>query len=133
MKSHLFHGLVSGIVAGIASFIYSLIYTKAMWVNFSEILNPISIFSASILGCMLASLGFWIIQNVMRKHEVITFNIILILITCASFIVPLSITLPFEIDSPELFTGMAIPMHLFPALIWIALSPLFNSLYESRT
>jgi len=38
---------------------------------------------------------------------------------------PIAVRLPTNIDTPELFPGMVIPMHFFPALAWFTLKPLF--------
>jgi hypothetical protein len=33
--------------------------------------------------------------------------------------------LPLDIEAPELFPGLVVPMHFFPALGWFTLKPLF--------
>ncbi len=53
-------------------------------------------------------------------------NIIIGLLTFFSIIVPLSITLPLDIDFPELYPGLAVPIHFFPALIFFGLTPFFD-------
>ncbi|MBK8345886.1 MAG: hypothetical protein IPL12_22930 [Bacteroidetes bacterium] len=53
------------------------------------------------------------------------FNILLATLSIASFYGPLSQALPLDIMAPELFLGLAAPMHLFPALAWFTLEPVF--------
>ncbi|MGB1319239.1 MAG: hypothetical protein ACPG5W_13565, partial [Flavobacteriales bacterium] len=52
-------------------------------------------------------------------------NVAIVFVSFASILGPLSIALPLDVDFPELFPGLAIPMHFFPATIFFGLSPFF--------
>jgi hypothetical protein len=44
----------------------------------------------------------------------------------ASIIGAIGMTLPLDIDFPELFPGLVVPMHFFPALAYFAIAPFFK-------
>jgi hypothetical protein len=39
--------------------------------------------------------------------------------------IPISVSLPLDIKSPELFPGLAVPLVFFPCLSWHTVNPLF--------
>jgi hypothetical protein len=59
------------------------------------------------------------------KAEII-FNFSFAILSFASVIIPISISLPLNIKNPELFPGLAVPMHFFPVLSWLTTMPLFR-------
>jgi hypothetical protein len=125
MKKVFIHGITAGIFAAIAAIVYNKMYSDALMVDFSKLINVTSISGSIIFGCILASVGYYFFSKLIKSNVDVWFNIIFLVITFASFISPLSATLPFEIESPELFAGLAIPMHIFPVLFWLATKPLF--------
>jgi phosphoglycerol transferase MdoB-like AlkP superfamily enzyme len=48
------------------------------------------------------------------------------LLSFASILSVFAFKLPLDLESPELFVGLAIPMHFFPALAYFTLSPFFH-------
>ncbi len=126
MKKVFIHGTVAGVTSATVAIIYNISYSNALFVDFSKVVNPVSITSANIFGCLLASLGYYFFAKKVTRHTDVWFNIIFLLLSFASFASPFATHLPLDIQSPELFPGLAIPMHIFPVLLWIATKPLFD-------
>ena len=124
-KKLLFLGLLAGLGAGVTSVIYAQVYNGAFGTDFSLVVNPISIMSSCIFGGVLASVGYMGLSKLIVRGTEMVFNIIFVLLSFASILVPLVAKLPYDVDFPELFPGFAIPMHFFPALFWFALRPIF--------
>ncbi len=74
---------------------------------------------------MLAAIGFWLLDKVLKAKGEIVFNLLFSIISFATLLAPFAVKLPLDLDTPELFPGMVIPMHFFPALAWFTLKPLF--------
>lgn len=127
MKKIFIHGIVSGILAALAGMVYNYAYTAAMWVDFSAIINPASILGASLFGTLMTSAGYAVFIRWVRKNADAWFNVLLLLLSFATFVASFAFTLPLETESPELFPGLSIPLHLFPALFWLATKPLWNT------
>ena len=125
MKKTFLHGVTAGVLSGIASLVYNTSYSEAMWADFSEVVNPGAIMGACIFGCVLASVGYHFLTKWMSKGGDMLFNGIFLALSLASFVSPFAAELPLTIESPELFVGLTIPMHLFPMLFWLAVKPLF--------
>ena len=125
MKTVFLHGIVAGILAGVACLAYNSAYASAMWTDFSAIIHPGSMFGGSLFGTVLASLGYFFLSKWVKKYTDAIFNVLLLVFTFASFVSPFAFQLPLDIESPELFPGLTIPMHVFPALFWLATKPLF--------
>lgn len=126
MKKVLLHGLTAGVFAGIVGIIYNYAYTQAMWIDFSSIINPVSIIGASLFGTILAALGHHFFSKLVKKGTDVWFNIIFLVLSFASFVGSFATELPLDVESPELFPGLSVPMHLFPILFWLATKPLFD-------
>lgn len=126
MKKILLHGLVAGVLAAIAGLVYDKAYAEAFWTDFSEIINPMSLFSSMIIGTVLASAGSWLIDKIVPKYGEVIFNFIFVILTMISILGPMSATLPLTVESPEMFVGLAIPLHFFPFVFWFAVKPLFK-------
>ena len=52
-------------------------------------------------------------------------NFVFAILTFASILGPFATKLPLDVEMPELFPGLTVPMHFFPALAWFTLKPLF--------
>ncbi|MFM2267855.1 MAG: hypothetical protein RL757_1296 [Bacteroidota bacterium] len=126
MKKVFLHGITAGILAGVASLVYNYAYTAAFLVDFSKVINPVSMLGSSIFGCVLAALGYHFLSKWLPSNVDIWFNIIFLVLTFGSLIGSFAANLPVEIETPELFAGLSVPMHLFPALFWLATKPLFK-------
>lgn len=126
-KKFLLHGAASSMLSIVACIIYREIYTKTLGVDYSAVLNIVGIIAASIFGCILMALAYFLLDRWAKHQWTGVLNILIAGLSLASVISPLSITLPLEIETPELFPGLAIPMHFFPALAFFALVPFFQS------
>lgn len=126
-KQALFLGIIAGVFAGIAATIYAEVFywANAYMIDFSSFVTTPMLFGASIFGCVLASIGFWLADKLLAKTGRIIFNLIFTLLSFASILGAFSATLPLDIEFPEMFPSLVVPMHFFPALIWFTLQPLF--------
>jgi hypothetical protein len=126
MKKAFFHGIIAGILAAAAGIVYFKIYQNALGTGFDKIINPGSISGASIFGCMLMAISYWVLERFNKENWKGVINIVIVLVSFASIISPISMSLPFDIKNPELFPGLAVPMHFFPALAFFTLVPFFG-------
>jgi len=126
MKKTFFHGIISGILAALACIIYFKIYQNTLGTGFNKIINPGSISGACIFGCMLMAIGYWLLEKFNKEKLKGVLNIIIALLSFASILSPISMSLPLDIKNPELFPGLVIPMHFFPALAFFCLVPFFK-------
>jgi len=124
-KRAFFHGLVAAALAAIAGIIYNRIYYFATETDFSKIVNVGSIIGISVLVCMVATfIYFGLIKWLGRTGEII-FSFLFSIISFACVMIPISISLPLDIKSPEIFPGLAVPMVFFPAIAWYTVRPMF--------
>lgn len=124
-RSNILHGLLAGVLAGLAGVIFFNIYTEALGVNFSKIVNPAAITGSCIFGCLLMAIGYALIQKFNKNLYKGIFNIIIAVLSFASIIGPIAMSLPVDTENPELFPGLVIPMHFFPALAFFTIAPFF--------
>ncbi|WP_300661676.1 hypothetical protein [Fluviicola sp.] len=125
-------GLTSGILSSAACITYNEIYSKEFYLDFSTILTTTGIVLSSILGCLLMSMGYVIISKLNKPVFIPWLNIVYCALSFASIIGVLSFKLPLDAESPEMFIGLAIPMHFFPTLSFLALVPFFWKLKTSN-
>ena len=125
MKKIFFHGICAGVLSAVACIIYNRIYFFATEVDFSKVINIPVLIGINLLACMLAAAGYWALKKLLKKNADIFFNLIFTILSFASVIFPISISLPLDVKYPELFPGLTVPMHFFPALAWFTLQPLF--------
>ncbi|HVS96978.1 MAG TPA: hypothetical protein VHE54_10840 [Puia sp.] len=118
-------GIVSGVLAGIAGIVYSRVYYTVNEADFSGVASGIRILSASLFGGILAAMGYVALDRLLKRKGEVVFNLLFTLLSFASLLVPIAYKLPLNLETPELFPGMVIPMHFFPALAWYTLKPLF--------
>jgi drug/metabolite transporter (DMT)-like permease len=118
-------GIVSGLLAGIAGIVYARVYYKINEADFSRVVSAIRILSASLSGGVLAAMGYTLLDRLLKTRGEIVFNFLFTLLSFASLLLPIAYKLPVSLDTPDLFPGMVIPMHFFPALSWYTLKPLF--------
>jgi hypothetical protein len=124
-KKLLLLGLVSGVLAAVAALIYQKIYVNSLGADFSAIVKPVNIVIVCTLAGLLASTGYGLLTKWLPRAGEIIFNFVLVILTFASILGPFATKLPLEIEMPELFPGLTVPMHFFPALAWFTLKPLF--------
>ena len=125
MKAVFLHGITAGLLSALSSLIYNYAYSTAFMVDFSQVISIQGIIAASLFGTVLASLGYYALSFGVIRYKDIWFNAVYLVLTFTSFVVPFGIELPLDLDAPELFPGLSIPMHIFPALFWLATKPLF--------
>lgn len=124
-KKLLLLGLVAGVLAGLVALIYQKIYTNSLGYDFSAIAKPVNIVIVSILAGLLASIGYGLLTKWLPRAGEIIFNFVFVILTFASILGPFATKLPLDVEMPELFPGLTVPMHFFPALAWFTLKPLF--------
>ncbi len=125
LKRLLLLGVISGILAGVVALIYQKIYSSSVGADFSSVVKPVGVMISNIVGCVIAALGYWILSKWLKSKTEIVFNFVFVILSFASMLPVFAAKLPLTISSPELFPGLAIPMHFFPALAWSTLEPLF--------
>ena len=125
LKKLLILGVVSGVLAGIVSLIYQKVYASSLGDGFTGVATPLYIMVSCTLGCVIAAIGYFLLSKVLKSNTEAVFNLLFTVITFATILGPIAAKLPLETEMPELFPGLAIPMHFFPALAWFTLKPLF--------
>lgn len=130
-KKSLLLGITAGLLAGIASIIYQKLYASSLGENFETIVKPVGIIASSLSGGVLAAIGFFLLLKWLGNTGELIFNFLFVLLSFASILAPFAIKLPLEVEAPELFPGLIVPMHFFPALAWFTLKPLFVKPYEA--
>jgi hypothetical protein len=123
-KKSLLLGVTSGVLAGIVAVVYARVYYSTNEADFSEVASNVRIISASLFGGVLAAIGYYALDRWLKGKGEIIFNFAFTTISFVSLVIPITARLK-GVDTPEFFPGMAIPMHLFPALGWYTLKPLF--------
>jgi len=121
-----FQGISAGVLAAAAGIIYSHVYAFANASDFSALVNPASISGLNIAAGMLIAAMHGLMFKWIKKHAELIFNLSLIIISFGLIVIPISISLPLNILSPELFPGLVIPMLFFPAIAWFTIAPFFN-------
>ena len=125
-KKIFFQSLLAGILASIAGLIYNRIYLFATLADFSKVLNTGSIIGLNIMVCIVAGMIYWALVKSLKKRGDILFGFLFSIISFACVMIPISISLPLKIQSPELFPGLGVPMVFFPVVAWFTVKPLFN-------
>lgn len=118
---------VSSILAIVACFIYNKVYSGSFYVDFSKIISPTSMIMSCVVGCTMMSLTYALLIKLRPTLNLGWVNIVFAILSFASIIMVLSFKLPLEIEFPELFPGLAIPMHFFPLLSFLTIVPFFKS------
>ena len=125
-KRIFFHALVASVLAALACFIYYRIYYFATEIDFSKVANIQSFIGFCVMFCMLAAICNYLCLRLFKSRGSVIFNFILSIASFALVVFPISLSLPLDIKSPELFPGLAVPMMFFPALAWYTLEPVFK-------
>lgn len=125
-------GLTSGILASAVCIAYNEIYCEAFEIDFSNVLTITGMILSSILGCLLMAIGYVIIVKLKKPVFIPWLNVLYCILSFVSVIGVLGYKLPLEAEFPEMFPGLAIPMHFFPTLSFLALVPFFWKLKASN-
>ncbi|TLX71060.1 hypothetical protein E9993_21270 [Labilibacter sediminis] len=129
MKNDLTHGVLAGLLAGIASVLFLNVYSSNLEVDFSAVAKPVMIIISSIIGTVLASVGYFLYKKIkwFSRQADLIFNIVFFILSFLSIYGTFSAPLPPNTLKPELFSGLTIPMHFFPMLFWLVVKPHFAS------
>jgi branched-subunit amino acid ABC-type transport system permease component len=127
MKKVFFQGITAGVLAAVAGIMYYSIYQSAFETGFDKIINKGSIIGSSIVGTMLMACGYALLLKLKKETWTGLLNVLISVLSFASIIGPISMSLPLDIESPELFPGLVVPMHFFPALAFFTISPFFKT------
>lgn len=134
MKASLIHGIISGIVTASAGIAYKKVYQDALFLDFSTVINAGAVAGASVFGCMLMAIGYGLLEHFKKPKLKGWLNILIIVLSFMSILGPLSMSLPLDVEFPEMFPGLAIPMHFFPALVFFGFYPFFaNSAFDGTS
>lgn len=119
-------GLISTVLSTIACLVYAKIYTEAFYVDFSAVVGTINMISACAIGCFLMVIGYKFAAQWKGEKAVAWLNIIYGVLSFASIAGVLGFNLPLDMESPEMFPGMVIPMHFFPLIAVLSVYPFFS-------
>ena len=117
--------LATGIFASVAGIIFNRVYFFAFEISFGKLVNYGTLVGLNIAVCLLAGFGYWAAKKYVPKKADIVFNISFTFVSFLSIYFPMTISLPLDIQNPELFPGLVIPMHFFPVVGWFTLKPIF--------
>ncbi len=125
-KGLFIQSLVAGILAAIAANIYNQIYFFATEIDYSNIINAVSLISLNLIISLLAGLLYWLLTTLFKSKGAIIFNFVYSVGSFACVIIPIAMTLPLSTLNPELFPGLTVPMVFFPVIAWMTIDPLFK-------
>jgi hypothetical protein len=126
IKQSAIHSLVSAALASAACLIYNKIYSEAFYVDFSKVMNAFGIIASCLVGCLLMGAAYFLVFKWKGNKWIGWLNVLIAVLSFASIIGVLGMVLPLDVESPEMFPGLAIPMHFFPALAFFAVKPFFE-------
>ncbi len=121
------HGIVAGILAALSGIIYFFLYQEALGTDFDQVVNVGAIIGASLIGCMLMTSGYALVLKFKKEKLIGWLNMAILMLSFVSIIGPIGMSLPLDIADPELFPGLVVPMHFFPALAFLGTYPLFSN------
>jgi hypothetical protein len=125
VKKYYLLGVVSGILSVVASLIYQYVYKESLGADFSGIIGIPAVVGSCLTGGLVAATGYWLLEKFIKKHSEIVFNLLFTILSFASIVGAFAMKLPLTVEMPELFPGLVVPMHFFPALAWMTLKPMF--------
>jgi hypothetical protein len=128
VKSIFTQGIIAGVLSSSAAIIYQLIYQEMFFLDFSAVVNAGGIIGACMIGCMLMSVGYFGLFKLNKLKLKGWLNTLYAILSFASIMPAMTMTLPLDVEFPELFPGLVVPMHFFPALAFFALAPFFDKL-----
>ncbi|RFC54111.1 hypothetical protein [Brumimicrobium aurantiacum] len=131
MKKHLIHGGVAGILASVAGIIFFNIYSEFYFLDFTAVIDEVAIVFSSIIGSVLMGVGYIILDKVKKPNLYGVLNILIMVLSFLSIVPVMAMSLPLEVEFPEMFPGLVIPMHFFPAMAFFGLAPFFQKAKEA--
>jgi hypothetical protein len=127
LKKDLIHGIIAGLLASMAGIIYSHVYLFANEADFSKIVNLYSIIGVSLSESMVIAFLHTSFVRLLKKNAELVFNLTISILSFSLIVIPVSITLPLNIEFPELFPGLVVPMLFFPSIAWFVINPIFSN------
>ena len=124
-KKIFFLSISAGIFSSVACIVYDRVHLFAFDVEFKKLINPGGLIAINMFACVIAGIGYHFIRKWFKRDHEKIFNLTFTILSFASILAPLAISLPLDVKNPELFPGLAIPMHFFPAISWYTLRPFF--------
>jgi hypothetical protein len=125
-KKVFLQAILASLLAFIASVIYKKIYFFATEVDFSRVLSLPRLAALSILVSMGVAFLYYGLNRWLPGKGEIVFNFLFSVITFACVMIPISVSLPLNVQNPELFPGLGVPLVFFPAMAWYTVNPLFK-------
>ena len=130
MKLRITHSLVAGIFSACVALVFGVTYEKATAIegaqleSLREAIPILHLFIAPIIVCLIASLGYYLLQKLGPKWGPFIFYF---LFATVSIITSFGIFSVYNLHEEIQYTiyGYAMPMHYFPFLSWVAFKPLF--------
>ncbi|MEP6949548.1 MAG: hypothetical protein ABI863_09760 [Ginsengibacter sp.] len=113
-KKIFFHSIIAGILASVDGIIYNRIYFFATETDFSRVLNNGSIIALDIMVCLAAGMIYWVLLKLLKKKGEAVFSFLFSIISFACIMIPISITLPLKVQSPELFPALPYQWYFSP-------------------
>lgn len=125
-----FWGLTAGILSAVASVIYHRIFGFAFTYeglpDYSKVTNIPVLIGINLIAGMVAAAGCFLCLRLFKSKAELIFNLVFSLISFASIMYPISVRLPLDIQNPELFPLLTVPMHFFPVIAWMTIRPVFG-------
>jgi len=126
-KRGLLLGLVSAALSVIACILYDKVYSKAFYVDFSKIIHPGGIIISCTIASLLMAISYILLSKWKGEKLLGWANIVFCIVSFATVPGVLAFKLPLDMEAPEMFPGLAIPMHFFPALAFLTVYPFFKT------
>lgn len=126
-KNALLIGAVSSALAAIAAVIFTQIYQAAFMVDFSAIVGTANVIAASAFGCFLMAIGYRLAYSWRKDRLNGWLNVIYAVLSFISIIGIFGFNLPLDVQSPEMFPGLVVPMHFFPIIAFLTVLPFFKN------
>ena len=132
LKSRIIHSLVAGSFAACVTIVFGMVFEKATAIEGAQLeslrkaIPMLHLLLAPIVACLLASLGYYLLQKLVSKWGIFLFYF---LFASISIITSFGIFSVYNLHEEIQYTiyGYAMPMHYFPFLSWTAFKPLFFS------
>lgn len=125
-------GIAAGILATIACLILQYAYKVATDSDFSTLIPWWKYLASCMIGCLLASIGFFSMVKMMPKNGEIIFNLLFAALSFASIALPMKMLIfkdPNLTEAQLWAVGyvqpFAMTLHFFPIISWFTLKPIF--------
>jgi hypothetical protein len=86
--------------------------------------------SACSFASFAMTLGYILLSKIKDEDAIIWLNPIYIIISFGSIAGVLFYSLPLDIEFPEMFPGLAIPMLFFPVLSLLTIYPIYKKIVD---